>query len=471
MDDIILAKLSGFFPRLLEKQNLGLDVRAALSSVAGALRDGALSPAQLNQALHRCGEPGFGAGFFEYYFLDLPPEHPYSVAQSVPPGDFLPQRSNRIVSLDHLSWGVKRFIIDSMLYWGNFRQAYRDLRALPYSEISALFQRKRYNTAQLRSRGRITAPQSIPRDSRYLISEMASYTYREGVAVRDAQHVSATLEALKALEAEGVALDPIVLRQRAHQIAESKGQQSLFDLLYEDALSESISESSIEGAYKKQLEAYQFARKAALANTCTYLSICDDLDLYLATSMRSRDDFRSMADMSARIVSHPTLRDQLNIRYFDPTLSATEFHEDKGIIECLMVKTCKALVYFAQNKESLGKVSEFAMALSLGKPVIILCPDDARGSEAYQFYRDKHPLTRLVEFNSGIVQGAMVTTSIETVQSLLVRILTGTMEYDLQLREGTKAYYLLKERLTGSTVRVITDSHLLTETFWNNYHR
>ena len=63
-----------------------------------------------------------------------------------------------------------------------------------------------------------------------------------------------------------------------------------------------------------------------------------------------------------------------------------------------MVKTAKVVLYFAQHKESLGKVSEYAMALSLGKPVIILCPDDPRGREIYDFYRDSHPLTRLVEF-------------------------------------------------------------------------
>jgi hypothetical protein len=37
------------------------------------------------------------------------------------------------------------------------------------------------------------------------------------------------------------------------------------------------------------------------------------------------------------------------------------------------------------------------------------------------------------------------------------------------LKSGTNGYYLLKERLTGSTVRIVTDDRLLTETFWNNW--
>jgi len=145
-------------------------------------------------------------------------------------------------------------------------------------------------------------------------------------------------------------------------------------------------------------------------------------------------------------------------------------HEDKGIIECLMVKTAKVILYFAQHKESLGKVSEYAMGLSLGKPVIILCPSDARGKEIFHFYQTQHPLTRLVVFKTGLVNGAMITTDTNHVVQLLDRIFSNQMEYDLTKKPGTDAYYLMKERLSDSTVRIVTDNRLLTETFWNNYH-
>lgn len=218
-----------------------------------------------------------------------------------------------------------------------------------------------------------------------------------------------------------------------------------------------------------QWEAFQAARKNALENTRIYLSSCNDLDVYVATSMRNRQDFRDMAATCERIFRSPALG-KYNLRYFDPTLSAAKYHEDKGIIECLVVKTAKVLLYFSQHKESLGKVSEYAMALSLGKPVIVLCPDDARGKELYRFYRDAHPLMRLVEFETGIVKGAMVTHKIDEAITLLEWIFSNNMAYDLARKEGTDAYYLLRERLTGTTVRVITDDKLLAETFWNNWH-
>lgn len=124
----------------------------------------------------------------------------------------------------------------------------------------------------------------------------------------------------------------------------------------------------------------------------------------------------------------------------------------------------------AQGKPR-GKVSEYAMALSLGKTVIILCPPDARGTEIFQFYRDRHPLTRLIEFATGIVNGAIITQKLDHVVAFLERILSNKMEYDLNLKTGTTSYYLLRERLTQSTVRVMTEDRLLSETFWNNYHQ
>ncbi len=263
---------------------------------------------------------------------------------------------------------------------------------------------------------------------------------------------------------------PALLRERTKTVASGKGQTDLFELLFEDPDVALETEDAVVALYSGQWEAFKEARTAALENTKVYLSICSDLDVYVATSMRTRQDFRDMANTCDEIFGDTRLQ-RYNIRYFDPTLSAAEHHEDKGIIECLMVKTAKVVLYFAQYKESLGKVSEYAMGLSLGKPVIILCPSDTRGKEIFRFYRDSHPLTRLIEFGSGIVNGAMVTHNVADVVVLLERILSNTMEYDLQRKPGTESYYLLKERLTQSTVRVVTDNKLLTETFWNNYHQ
>src|SRR5712692_6615050 len=187
-------------------------------------------------------------------------------------------------------------------------------------------------------------------------------------------------------------------------------------------------------------------------------------EVYVATSMRTRQDFRNMADTCDRIFSDDRLK-QMNLRYFDPTLSAAGGHEDKGLIECLMVKCAKLLVYCAGEKESYGKDAEAAMALSLGKPVIFYCDEEQR----HRFYRDVHPLSRLIEFETGVAVGAMVTDNLQDVSELIYRIFENRMVYYLE--QSKPGFLRLKDKLTDSVVRLQTNDPLLTEAFWNHYHK
>lgn len=189
-----------------------------------------------------------------------------------------------------------------------------------------------------------------------------------------------------------------------------------------------------------------------------------DLDVYVATSMRTRQDFRNMADSCEKIFNDLQLK-PMEIRYFDPTLSAAAGHEDKGLIECLMVKCARVLVYCAGQKESYGKDAEAAMALSLGKPVIFYCDEEQR----QRFFQDVHPLSRLIDFETGVAVGAMVTSDLKVVSELISRIFGNRMEYCLESSES--GFLRLKEKLTQSVVRLQTDDQLLTEAFWNHYHR
>lgn len=464
------ASLGKYFPSVFSRLKEGDDIYQAIKGGLLALEQGSLSWAQLNQIMHRSSEAGMSEGVFRYYFLEVPDQHPYPVDRVFGSTIYRPpEGADEILSVQQLQWGLCRFMYDAMLYWGNFRQAYRELRQRSLDEARGLFASMRFDEGRMIRRGKVHEPAPIPRDHRYLISEMACKTYESPASINEIEHVKLALEAFRVLQSGGREVAPAALKAKAEELAKGRGQLDLFELMYEDAGDTLESEAQVMTLYSGQWEAFKEARKAALENTRIYLSICSDLDVYVATSMRNRQDFREMASTCGRIFHAPELK-KYNIRYFDPTLSAAAYHEDKGIIECLMVKTAKVLLYFSQQKESLGKVSEYAMALSLGKPVIVLCPDDERGHELYQFYREAHPLMRLVEFDTGIVNGAMVTHKISDVIALLERIFGNKMEYDLDLKPGTGAYYLLKERLTGTTVRVITDDKLLTDTFWNNWH-
>ena len=159
---------------------------------------------------------------------------------------------------------------------------------------------------------------------------------------------------------------------------------------------------------------------------------------------------------------------EYDLRYFDPTISAADSHEDKGLIECLMVKSARMLIYHTGDRESYGKDVEAAMALCLGKPTIFYCSNEESKAN---YYKNVHPLSRLVNFQNGVAGGVIVCVSEEEVINIVYRLITNTMKYRIKRKDGNSDYYLLEEVLTGSIIRVQTDNALLTSVFWNSYHR
>ena len=109
-------------------------------------------------------------------------------------------------------------------------------------------------------------------------------------------------------------------------------------LSYDEVAGENVdSKVALKQHFDSSLATFLRAREMVIKNTEIYLSMVNDLDVYVATSMRTRQNFRDMANACDQIFSDARLKD-LHLRYFDPTMSAARGHEDKGLIECLMVK-------------------------------------------------------------------------------------------------------------------------------------
>ena len=422
-----------------------------------------LTKVQLNQLLVVSQMPSISDGVFHYYWREVPLDHPYNIrATGGFEQEFL-EGDHVIKSIDHLHWGFYRLYVDGLLYYGSAKAGFLSLRSLTYEEIKTFFRSKKFDTDAISARGPALSLNAIGRDDRYLISEMACKTFGEIPETREA--------ALKALEAAwekhaktgGGVIDFRDLLKR-YVVTPSTEEQLL--LSYDDVSNERVG-SLIEVKRQFEIVAKKFldARHKAIQNTEYYLSMVNDLDVYVATSMRNRQNFRDMADATERIFTNPILKD-LHLRYFDPTLSAAKGHEDKGLIECLMVKCAKVLVYCEGEKESYGKDAEAAMALSLGKPVIFFCDHGKKTN----FYRDVHPLARLIDFRSGVAVGAIVSDDVDQVADLIYRIFTNKMEYRIEHHATRRGFLKLVEVLTGSVVRLQTDDDLITKTFWNNYH-
>ena len=147
--DTITVKLKSLlrerFPLVAEGNSGALDeADPALAHAAEVLSDGGLSWAVLNQILHRASEAGMSEGFFRYYFLHVPAHHPYDVRKVWSRIEYRPPDSCiHVESLEQLEWGFTRFTHDAMLFWGNFRQAYRDLRRLSFRAIEQDFSDRR----------------------------------------------------------------------------------------------------------------------------------------------------------------------------------------------------------------------------------------------------------------------------------------------------------------------------------------
>jgi len=416
-----------------------------------------ISCTHVNQLLHMMHELGMTEGFFSYYFSSSPSPSPASQSNGT-----------AVRSLEQLCSGLQHFFTDALLHSGGVRIAYERLAKKSHSQILELFAAKRFDPQAMAARGAVLPFHAIPPDDRYLIAELACKAYSPLAAGAELLIESVLL---KAYQDHGVTKTKIKdLFADESPLAKSDPQtQMMLQFTTEEFAEETIS-SKQEIRDKVQIVAKRFAeaRRRAILNTRLYLSIVNELDVYVATSMRKRSDFRDMARDTGRIFTQPSLK-HLRLRYFDPTISAAEGHEDKGLIECLMVKCARALIYFAGESDSFGKDAEVSMALSQGKPVIILCPTTDKGEQRMKFFRDIHPLSRMIQMETGIPVGAMITNNPMVAAKLLERIFTNSMEYDLvQTDDG---YLRLKERLTQSVVRLQTSDTMIRQSFLHYYRR
>ena len=421
-----------------------------------------LTRARFNQLLTLAHEAPVSQPLFAYYWLEAP-EHSYDV-RHVPAYDQRWDGSQNIHSIDQLYWGLYRFYVDALLYFGSIRTAYQRLRQLSDGDLRSFFTKPRIDG--LAERGEALLLSQIARDDRYLISEMACKSFDVAEGKEDANQLEQVMIDLLRQHRVGGG-GPVTAKELltgAYAKKKYKHIELQLELSADDFMEEAVTdERAMREKIHRVSQDFTRAREAALSNTAMYLSMVGDLDVYIATSMRSRNDFREMAVFCDTVFAGDALR-ALKLRYFDPTLSAAEHHEDKGIVECLMVKCAKALLLNAGSRDSYGKDAEAAMALSLGKPVIIFANEDFRSS----FFRDVHPLSRLINFDTGVAVGAMVATSTDQVIDLLHRIFTNTLEYELA--QPRPKYLVLKEKSTQSVVRLQTSDPLLRETFWNHYH-
>lgn len=140
-------------------------------------------------------------------------------------------------------------------------------------------------------------------------------------------------------------------------------------------------EEILKGSDEQRKTRLKEVRQIGTANTTVYLC-SDEMDVYVATSMRDIEDFYFVGTVTTRLFGKPELED-LKLRYFDPTRSFCDDRIEKGLVESLMLRRASCTVYCAQTTETLGKDSELAVTLAQGKPVIVYVPQIKNNEERY----------------------------------------------------------------------------------------
>jgi len=276
-----------------------------------------------------------------------------------------------------------------LLEYGNFYYGYKKLREIdPLPVISKYFStdnERKQLLEQYQKVKKVPAFQPIEVGQRYCLGYLASKEHEEINGYREIL-IKVLEEAIK----KGIDT-PQALKTLAQNMGYKNWEQIVVrsaikygpELLWWDTL---FSKSNIPRDFtfvtvmmkvKEECKRVNFdyikeIRKSGRKNTYAYLST-SDIDIYFATSMRRALDFVSNAKFLEKI-KNMLEETNINLNYFDPTQCYLDDRIQKGLIESIMIKRAKVVVYNAQERETFGKDAEAGIALAHQKPVIIYVP-------------------------------------------------------------------------------------------------
>lgn len=231
--------------------------------------------------------------------------HPYNVIH-LPDYDQKYEGSAEISSIAHLRWGLCRFYTDALLYFGNIRQAYRELRNKTFEELLAHFSAFRFDTGRLTARGPHLPMAAIAKDDRYLVAELACKTYDPDSSEPLENILRDEFRRRKASGAQRVTFRELITPPKETPDT----RQREFEFSITEVLDVAVAnEDEIAAKIRPIASRFTLAREKALQNTNGYISMIDDLDVYVATSMRNREDFRKMADFCEMIFGNVKLKE------------------------------------------------------------------------------------------------------------------------------------------------------------------
>jgi hypothetical protein len=406
-----------------------------------------LSFEKFNQLTLASGRPIVTAHFFNYFFY-------------------------KVASVADFEAAVEEFRIKAMWLFGNFKFAYKQLATSDLVKFQRLIQRTTPKSdEEFTQREPFTDIEPIPE------VDLGFLGYISGQRLDDMQMALATLKLIVGQwEDRSVLLDRLGKEKQAKIASVLRGHCDVHDTgIPVGDKSEVLSvlanvDSELVGLRQRQ----EHAQRIGERNTQRYL-VLPYLDVYVATSMRSDDDYVNQHRFVEQLFANPAVRD-LKLRYFDPTASYVVDRIKKGIIECLMLRRARVTIYNAGPEDTMGKDSELAATLAQGKPVIVYVASEprvvkVRGKDVdmenrAKLFRADHPLGLQISAKTGVAHGITVVRTEDECARMLRKILLHDLKLPIQHEGGN---FRLVESETQSILRVVTDDPLLSHSFWTYF--
>lgn len=414
---------------------------------------------------------------------------------------FLHYFKKNIQSIDEFKAAFQDFIVDALWHFGDLERAYVKLSQL--KELEDFFRHHRFDISYFKERLPWNLVEEIqPSDRGYLGYVSGQRPRKEAELLTLAEEVIKEIEEHNAVYRGNnvtTVSDRVLskLSQRHPEIRQKIIEvQALSALRTQDLFSSANLESNKKAIldYKKTIDEtitkVERLKEIGKRNQEHYLRNIESIDVYVATSMRNDEEYHDMYEFVSRTFNDTQLK-ELNLRYFDPTLCYCDSRIDKGIIECLLVRSTKATIYCAQDGDTFGKDSELAATLAQGKPVIVyvpmakesdhsilkLDPDKRKAGLADRkskldaranTFKEYHPLGLQVGLYDGVARGVIVVRTPEECAKILRKTLTNALEVDIKFEQHG---IVLREKETRSVLRVMTGWGVLSSCFWNQFSK
>ncbi len=383
-----------------------------------------------------------------------------------------------INSAEKLREGIVKFAEDALLHFGSFHQAFFRIKA----DANLLPAVKQPLGSETRAPFTLSSPLEIPELAYlgYVSGELPTQMSEAHKSIMRAMDSlgerSATEDNIRATAAE-IGIDIEKTLDTVNAGLQKRGQKQVTIEEYVTAA------ESIKEEISSFLEEVRRCRQKGIRNQEQYINSAAEMDVYVATSMRDERDYREMHTFIQSVFErHDVAR--LNLRYFDPTQAYCPNKYDKGLVECLMIRCANVTIYCAQKQDTMGKDSELAITLGLGKPVIVFVPrgDTAEDKTAYdkraRIFAEIHPLSLQVDQRTGNSNGIMLVRDANECANVLYAIAKNQLRVEVKrereqdaLSGETTTNWVLREIMTPnrSVIRVATGWKHLRTAFWSAF--